>query len=304
MFLEDNQLMIPSKSFVVGEYFVLKGGSALVWLHEPFFALGADNDLMEIHKDSPAGKLFKLFHRSLEVSQDKLVRSIAETGFAEVVNDTIKIRLSDPHKGKGGYGRSTAEFLAVLYICSLKFMCFPVELTWLTEVTHIFDLPKSQRAQVAEKMWTLYKEITRTKSNYNPSGVDLAAQLFAKGECILAVNQSPFYINKHKWPFEEAEIKTVSTKAKLNTHEHLKDLKAFSCAGFSESYNKTLRGLTTESLELFAEGINEYQRDLITEGLQDKDSKKLIEKALSMGAVAAKGCGAMGVDTYLTVSKV
>ncbi len=305
MYIKDGAIVIPSKSFIVGEYLVLRGGGALVWLHEPSFTLAPVNEFLKIHKDSPAGKLFSLFHRSAEVSDQKLKTSLEATTVATMEGDQICIKLSDPHKGAGGYGRSTAEFLAVLYVCGLNFRCFPVELTWLTEITKIFNMSKGEKAKVAQKMWTLYKEITRSKNEYNPSGIDLAAQLFAEEEGIVVVSQDPFYVNTYKWPFEEeAELKTIATKNKLDTHTHLENLDKFSCAGFTESFNKTLRGLTTESLELFSEGINEYQRALVIEGLQDEKSKILVDKALSSGAIAAKGCGAMGADTYLTVSKV
>ena len=82
----------PSKTFLLGEYAVLQGSSALLYGHPPLFAVtheSANEPDCLFHPESPAG----LWMRQNPVD--------------------LKVRLQDPHEGSGGYGGSGAEFLAV-----------------------------------------------------------------------------------------------------------------------------------------------------------------------------------------------
>lgn len=90
---------IPAKSFLVGEYAAVAGGSAIVLTTAPCFELAIVNDsLMHgIHPESPAGQWW-LHHRI--PMQGLLWR--------------------DPYEGKGGLGASSAQFIgAYLASCHL-----------------------------------------------------------------------------------------------------------------------------------------------------------------------------------------
>jgi len=88
------KLNAPSKTFFIGEYAVLAGYPALVATTPPYFELvideASDPELLNIHPNSPAGKLW-----------------------AEHPDKKGRLTFCDPHEGRGGYGASSAQFLMV-----------------------------------------------------------------------------------------------------------------------------------------------------------------------------------------------
>jgi mevalonate kinase len=78
-------IMIPSKTFLLGEYLALKGGPALIALTNPSFSIDPNKTL---HPDCMAAKFWT-----------KLTKTPCRWG------------LNDPYQGKGGLGASSAEFL-------------------------------------------------------------------------------------------------------------------------------------------------------------------------------------------------
>ena len=85
---------IPSKTFVLGEYSVLHGGPAILLASEPYFSLRLEEkneNKNPFHPLSPAGKLWEL----------------------EPLLKTKSYLFSDPHHGLGGFGASSAEFIAL-----------------------------------------------------------------------------------------------------------------------------------------------------------------------------------------------
>ncbi|KTD17471.1 mevalonate kinase family protein [Legionella jordanis] len=88
---------IPAKTFLLGEYAAIAGGSAIVLTTTPYFELSVsdDNVLHGIHPNSPAGQWW-LHHR---LSGQGLL-------------------WQDPYHGKGGLGASSAQFIGTyLAIC-------------------------------------------------------------------------------------------------------------------------------------------------------------------------------------------
>ena len=81
-------LRIPSKTFLLGEYAVLYGGQAIVLVHPPFFRVQKSNNSVLFHKDSPAARLMR---------KNSLIQDF---------------EFIDPHGGRGGFGGSTAEVVA------------------------------------------------------------------------------------------------------------------------------------------------------------------------------------------------
>lgn len=84
---KNNNIKIPSKTFLMGEYSVLMGGRALVLAHAPYFEIEGAPPEVAFHKDSPAGKLLS----SMQAEQT--------------------FTFKDPHDGGGGFGGSTSEYL-------------------------------------------------------------------------------------------------------------------------------------------------------------------------------------------------
>ena len=86
------RLTAPSKTFLIGEYAVLAGYSALVATAPPYFSIevleSSRAELVNIHLDSPAGKFW------------------LEHGLPNK-----RVEFFDPHEGIGGFGASSAQFL-------------------------------------------------------------------------------------------------------------------------------------------------------------------------------------------------
>lgn len=77
--------MIPSKTFLLGEYLALKGGPAVIALTQPVFSLDPQKKL---HPDCMAARFWR-----------------------EITQKPCEWGLKDPYAGKGGLGASSAEFL-------------------------------------------------------------------------------------------------------------------------------------------------------------------------------------------------
>lgn len=88
------ELSVPSKTFLVGEYAVLKGAPALIAATQPLFHFRAEKSQVEescpFHPESPAGRWYRL---------------------SEVLLRDWRITFDDPHGGRGGFGASGAQFV-------------------------------------------------------------------------------------------------------------------------------------------------------------------------------------------------
>lgn len=82
---------IPAKTFLLGEYAAIHGGSAIILLTTPCFELAlSDTHQQAFHPDSPAGKLW-----------------------ASYQTNSFHLIWRDPYQGKGGMGASSAQFIGV-----------------------------------------------------------------------------------------------------------------------------------------------------------------------------------------------
>lgn len=83
---------IPAKTFLLGEYAAIHGGSAIIVLTTPCFqlALNEVSHQRPFHPDSPAGKLWASYHAN-----------------------SSHLIWRDPYQGKGGLGASSAQFIGV-----------------------------------------------------------------------------------------------------------------------------------------------------------------------------------------------
>ena len=159
------KINVPGKTFLVGEYAVLAGGSALGLATQPCFEIsyGGDN-AVGFHPESPAGRYL----------QD---------------HPTFSITMTDPYPG--GFGRSTAEYLAALG-------------------------PRLHKAPVGFS--TLLNEYKKLSSG---SGIDLAFQYFGK---VCLADQATSFYQTFDWHFDNLDFLIVSTGLKVATHEHIKNL--------------------------------------------------------------------------------
>ncbi|MDR0580709.1 MAG: hypothetical protein LBG04_01175 [Holosporaceae bacterium] len=88
-----------SKTFLVGEYSVVFGGSAIILITPPSFELRVTNGETSFSGVDPASPAY-MFYRSHDFHN-------------------ISVEFFDPHKGGGGFGASSAQF-ALLYQLHLR----------------------------------------------------------------------------------------------------------------------------------------------------------------------------------------
>ncbi len=240
---------IPSKTFLMGEYTVLNDGSALVLAHEPFFIVKNKIPKKTLHPESPAGKFLK--------------QKSKEQNFS----------FFDPHKQSGGFGSSTAEYLAAYK------SVFP-------------------DASIDEILKTYFKNFEEVK--IKPSGADLCVQSYYK-KGVLEYKKKPLDHSLYDWPFKDLDILIFKTKDKIKTHSHLDVV-----------YLKNLRTLgviAKKAIDFFKVGdslgflnsVDLFTKEQAMQRLLHKNTIRLIYEVNQIkGVHTSRGCGAMGADV-LTV---
>lgn len=244
---------VPSKTFLTGEYSVLVGGAALGLATLPSFEISySDNQInANFHKLSPAGRYFE------KKGQD------------------INLQFYDPYvaKGiKGGFGKSTAEYLSVV----------------------IPDLKKNKKslAQIHQDFMSLYQN-----EKVKPSGVDLLIQLLGK-VAYVDVQQQKF--ESLDWNFKQLQFFVISTGLKIQTHDHLDTLDLKRLKDLPGVSDQVIQNYFKKSAENFIVSLNEWSRALKSLHLIHGDAVEFKEQILKVpGVIAAKACGALGADVLL-----
>lgn len=250
------EIQIPSKTFLLGEYAILSGSPATLVTTAPFFNLhvkDGDGVASGFHPESAAG-MFIREHRPL---------------FAK-----LDIEFSDPHTGKGGFGASSAQYLAV----------------WALKATlqnSVFDL---------EKAFADFKKMLALK-NDRSSGADFLSQAVG-GVPVLQVD--PVAVLPSSWPFRDLSFAIFRTGVKVNTHEHL--------AQNEISPQPELAEISVASLAAFKEGksvewlshVQRYAKVLKDQNLIAGTTRTLLSRFESIPGIRfAKGSGSLGADTVV-----
>lgn len=271
-------ISVPGKSFIVGEYLALKKGGALTFASSPQFQLTIQTKSMDqeiqnneitdsknlFHPESPAGKLYSKFIKTLE---------------------NYDLKFFDPYKGLGGWGSSTAQFLS-LY-------CF---LTWKDALEEGYE-----RELDIKLLLDQYRELAHSGIGYVPSGSDLIGQF--KGG-ITFFDSGAGQIARYPFVFPDIELCFFQTGNKVSTYEHLINLPDFPIDGLESSFKKTIQGLKDHQSELFVEGVREYGKALLNLGFVCSSTQVIMDQILKLpGVLAVKGCGAMGADVILVITE-
>ncbi len=260
------QFSIPGKTFIAGEYLALQEGPSLVFLSQPCFKIGFQKGTGQhsFHAESPAGQFIQR-HADL---------------FSK-----IDIDFQDPYQGRGGFGASTAQFLA----------CYAFSL--IQEVPHqdmqkLFDI---------KHLLETYYKVAWKGEGQRPSGADLIGQLkgaltfFEKRRGMIAVTG---------WPFSGLEFYVLHTGNKVATHEHLKGLKEFDASELEKAMALIRKSFEAHSEDMFVEGISEYAKALEKLNFTCDLSRSLLSDIRGLdGVLTAKACGALGADVLIVVTK-
>lgn len=260
-------LSVPGKTFLAGEYLALNEGPALLFLSQPCFELSAQPGKGQVegfHQNSPAG----LFIRK---HTDYFAR--------------LDISFHDPHKGIGGFGASTAQFLSV-YALWLYKEVYQQDMEKILDFKHILEA---------------YYEVAWNGQGLRPSGADLVGQL--KGSLTFFEKRQGL-IQVKSWPFSGLEFYLIHTGNKVATHEHLKMLKKFDTEGLNRAFVKIKESFETAKEERFVEGLKAYAAALQELNFTCEPTMNLLKELQGIpGVRAAKGCGALGADVVLVVTK-
>ena len=250
------KLVIPGKTFLVGEYAVLVGGRALGVATEPYFQTDFDDQIMtSVHESSAAGLLLKsIGHTKLDINS--------------VTN----------HYGVGGFGQSTAEFIA----------------TWF----HNHTIRDNDVPTFLKNIFNQYRDlfdISPDLQKIKPSGADLITQLMGK---ITYFDPEVIHSKSLNWVFPELGFDIISTGVKVPTHEHLASLNLEILEPLCDLSENVLSSYLSIDQDQFLSSMSEWSLKLIELNLQHNhslDLKQLLEKCPDV--LLAKPNGALGADT-------
>lgn len=259
------KVVVPSKTFLVGEYLALAGGPSLVISTAPHFEyvveIPGEGDCSGIHPQSPAG-IWMRQHQSIFTKSNA--------------------HFVDPHEGLGGFGASSAQYVG----------------SWVAQQISDNNRLNFQQSFQVEKLWKDYLESAAT-GEVTPSGADVVSQ-WTGGIC--EWSQKPFTLKKHNWPFRGINFTLIRTGRKVATHEHLKNLKLGSVTDLQLAFEKVQQAFAGAQVEQLTEGIEQYQTCLSQRGFVATETQRLINEFKAIEPrLSLKGCGAMGADVLLCV---
>jgi mevalonate kinase len=260
-------LTAPGKTFLLGEYIALDGGSTLTVTTNPRFALTIDTDapgVSNIHPDSPAGRLLQ-----------------AHPSYAQ----KHRCQFVDPHHGRGGLGASSAQFLLVYQAIHGLTSSTPID--W-------------QPADIAELL-ACYHRHAWSGQGVKPSGADVIAQ--AVGQ-VCQYTREPFSLRSAPWPFDDVAFIIAHTGNKLATHQHLSDVPAYPGEALEAIAQAAIASFHQGQAAAFVQAVQAYADCLADHHLVAEHTRQLLTKLRPLpGVLAGKGCGAMGADTLLILAR-
>lgn len=253
-------LKIPGKTFLVGEYAVLVGGEALVLTTEPGFEVSINPNgqlIHQFHPQSAAGLLLK--------------------------DETYPhISIQSLMASQGGYGYSTAEFIAA-WTAKNKL--------GQSQTLNSLRSPKSLQRLFNDYI-SLYSS---SNQNEKPSGADLISMLLGGVTHFKRDVESSVAL---QWPFHDIDFAIISTGLKVKTHEHLSGLKRQNLVDLIEPSQKVIQSFLNPRSDQFIDNIRAWSLILRRKEMQHNDSwsiKLSFEKIKTI--LAAKPNGALGADT-------
>jgi len=255
-------LSAPSKTFLVGEYAVLRGGPALLLNTSPRFALTAvqtgTQSLEGISEGAPAERWLKQ-------------RAPVWAGW--------ELNFSDPHAGQGGFGASGAQFLLAHALTT--FMQSSV-----ARVAEGYDI---------QALWNDFRVLSEGQG----SGADMLAQ--SVGQAALVDVREKLAVAR-AWPFAELGFAIVRTGKKVQTHEHLRGLVGKDLESLVPLAKTCVETFTPGAATSFVRAVSAYAEALVALDLQAPETvARCAELAAEPWCRAVKGCGALGADTILVL---
>ncbi|MBL7479518.1 mevalonate kinase family protein [Legionella bononiensis] len=250
---------IPAKTFLLGEYVAITGGSAIILTTAPYFELSLTDSIEQspIHPQSPAGKWW-----------------------SKAQNEGTFLGWNDPYNERGGLGASSAQFLGTY---------------WATCHLHQ-NIPDEQ------SMLEAYYQSSWSGEGLRPSGYDVIAQ--ARKGCVY-INKQKNMVQSYHWPFDDLSFLILHTGVKLATHQHLMNTTLPTQINeMSNLVDEAKLAFEQRDSTQLINAVNKYHQILSSLNLVEEHSLNMINTLKSNPEIVAiKGCGALGADTLLILTK-
>lgn len=326
-------LKIPGKTFISGEYLALNGGNSLIVSTKPGF------QVFFVKKASSTPNFLKQLCQKHQLNEKyfdgnflKNNQSPAEIFFQKNMKsfESWDIFFYDGYDKKGGFGASTAQFLALFLFdllikngfSSVKNETqnkFVSESDGKLNLSNI-DSDLSSKVDLKELIFQYWDcqnnaEAIRTEVESDldklfllPSGNDLLAQKFPGfnfiGKDLSSKKFSNLKIEQQnaKWPFADLGFFLVWTGNKTPTHQHLKDLKSFHSTLLSQIQQNIKESFFQGKKTDFITNINLWFSELKKLNFVCDETLKLVEQSKKVPTIRAiKGCGALGSDVLFVL---
>ncbi|MNT56168.1 hypothetical protein D3C72_1934500 [compost metagenome] len=106
------------------------------------------------------------------------------------------------------------------------------------------------------------------------------------------------------WPFANLDFHIVHTGNKVATHEHLKSLASFDASGLESAFLLIRQAFEKQLEDDLIQGVRSYAHALPALGFTCEPTLKLLSVVRELpGVLAAKGCGALGADVILVLTR-
>tara|TARA_B100001248_G_scaffold262722_1_gene261560 strand:+ start:1675 stop:2628 length:954 start_codon:yes stop_codon:yes gene_type:complete len=271
---------VPSKTFLIGEYSVMQGGTGLlVGTHPRFEAF--------VEKVNPGEEAtyegFSQAGPAMSYLKDHI------NAFAE-----YSVRIHDPHYAKGGMGWSSAQFV-ILYALN----------QWIQNQGKDLVI---DRKQILED----YLHYAWNGEGWAPSGLDVVChlegglmQVTAPRKIVSNRIESVIledYYHFNEWPLSDLDFCLIRTGKKVATHAHLSNLNAIELTKLSEISSQAAESLKQKNEEKFLSCIQEFRENLIEQSLVEPRTLQIFQHLHERPEVLTyKGCGALGADVILVI---
>ena len=249
------RVKVPSKTFLLGEYAVLHKKNSLIVNHGPLFCFDfyqKPGAVIDFHPQSLAGKLTK---NNSNILEDYFVH------------------VSDPYRGLGGLGLSSAEFVA----------------TWML----LEYLDHGDGSVVITDLIAAFLEVIFVLED-PPSGADIIAQ--CQDNVLSIIGVDPFAVKAINWPFKAVDVVLFHTLQHCKTSDHVKkDL--FVPTELLVASEHGIAAVEADDLSAFVENVKRFVNVQDQAGLLSKNTKQHLDKLNKLkGVHVSKGCGALGCD--------
>ena len=254
---------VPAKTFLIGEYSALVGGSVLGLATGPGFEIHYKSQVEEkvqpaFHKNSPAGILW-----AQQVLKNPNLK-------------TTQIEITEMFNNLGGFGRSTAEYLSAL-IPTLKNSA-------------------EDFVQIRKK----YRELS-LQSGAQASGADLAIQYFGN-VTVVDAKKSAYSSTDWKLKDHDFILVSTGHKVKTHEHLAELDLNSIQAfPKFSDAVIETyLSGSAEDFIVGLSEWAKLLESNNLTHPYSLELKTALQQNS---DVLCAKPCGAFGADVILLICK-